>query len=809
MPQDLSQCKCEEPPVQPPPGGNNYVAPQVAGECFRVPTPPGGGGSGDPVNSGDQLNSGLKDPFIHIGGGGGGGLGDPPGGGGPGFPKPAFPAGFDPTQGSTNSLGVVKPITGGSTGTTGGVGLLKPITGGGVPTNDPVGTVPPVPTVIGNNGPSLDKIPPTDPLGTLSSGNVPSNIPSVAMPVNEPGLGRLPMYPVEDEFFDPEHNLFITQDQQFLAFANTQAPNPVYSSNGILKEQISSAVTEILSPGAQYSGLAISNVVYNTKLIPESITEGVAAKLAEAEKYNVVSTRASNLLRESLRRSIILGTIDGYGQDILDEIIATGKTYFPNGIPEYPEGYAGGERMAYSIVRNSGAPVLFPTNYQNGDTKREIQRWRPVPKDIDMTAAVRLKSGKLTGVRVRNDDGLTVRKRVERGSGTELDSIYQLNDFVKVRKVDQSIVGVGMNSHRDIAHVVPAPHETMVQGFIEGSDYTPELIVSSTTYGGSGSVEMSGEGLAIPSMMLFSSVRTSIKDLPRTNPNLQSTLVDYELAWDSLQNDSYEAFDTTVSSWSGPRLSIYIDYRDPIWNYLLERNPVQLRLNDFVRSLDGKLHVRKVFTDFAIYPTNLVKYAPYQGRSTLTTFSPTEYSVRTLQVFSNPLGSVANEDYVQSEKTADGKSPSRETDNYAFGYAARSAIVQQAAELHGTSASFTTVKSPLGKVFDRVKEIDDNYNIIDSFRGKRIPQPDVFFNMTAGEVAEFYSFVPADVKSSLFAGAYNDIEVFPVEKTAQEKTFLTSERLTGTPLTNKIQSTAVPMSQYIPNIYRGRLYGDE
>jgi hypothetical protein len=253
-------------------------------------------------------------------------------------------------------------------------------------------------------------------------------------------------------------------------------------------------------------------------------------------------------------------------------------------------------------------------------------------------------------------------------------------------------------------------------------------------------------------------------------------------------------------------MSIYIDYRDPIWNYLLEKNTVQLRMTDFTRPLDGKVYARKVYTDFAIYPTDLVKYSPYQGRSELETFEEGKHSVRTMRIANNPLQSVAEENYVQSEKTADGRAPSLEKDNYAFGFAARPSIVGEASTLHGTEANFTTSKSPLAKVFSRVKDIDDNYNIQDGARGVRIPQPDVFFNMTAAEVSEFFEFVPSPVISNLFGGTYNGIKVTPVEISDKEKTFLTSDRLTGTELTNKVQNTALNDARYFPAEFQGRLY---
>jgi hypothetical protein len=943
MPQDLSQCECEETPIQDPPGGDNKVAPQVEGVCFNLPAPPGGQMGQMGQMGGGQMNVGMMDPVTHNGGnqmGGqmdgpqmdfavpphpgpttpGGQMGQStqgtptgpatpttPGPQGPQTPAPAPPQGagfcacvpdaggvptinqyqetidsngcrrekyvatftytctkvmsepFDPfpdwqpppagpggvatgRQGETsadtttcgdNNLGgcsgtcVTKkwfydhvycpepPDPPGNTNTSLGGDFIEgngsEIDGGGSTGGDPGGgagggtTVSPgSPSVnYGNNFPTYGESNfSNDPLGVIGSNVGNANLPPQAQAGFNTPAANTSLYPTEDELFDTESNLLVSDNQALLSFATNQAANPIFSQEGLFKQQINVAVGDILRGDIPYSGVAISNLLFNKQSIPESITESVTRKIEEAQQFNVTSRNAKNLLLNAIRRATVLGTLDGYKEQVLDEIIQAGKSFFPRGLPKLPEGVVDtGSRLRYSIVRNSDAAPILPGVYSDGDRQREIQRWRVVPTDVDLTVSVKTREGKLTGVRVNNDDGIMVRGSTLARPTTDLSAVYQLNEFVKVRREDSTVQTVGLVSNRDKAFVIPPQQEAMIQ------EYEPELIVSSTTYGGSGSVEVSGEGSAIPSVMLFSSTRETIKTLPAGDPDFTTTLVDYELAWDSITNGSdYTNFNATVSSWSGPRMSIYIDYRDPIWNYLLEKNTVRLRTTDFTRSLDGKVFPRKIYTDFAIYPTDLVKYSPYQGRSELETFEDGRPSVRTMRIVNSPLQSVAQENYVQSEKSPDGKAPSLEEDNYAFGFAARPSIVGEAASLHGTQANFTTVKSPLGKVFSRITDIDNNYNIQDGARGVRIPQPDVLFNMTAAEVSEFFEFVPSPVISNLFAGSYNGIKITPVETSDAEKTFLTKERQTGTELTNKVQNTALNDGRYFPAEFRGRLY---
>lgn len=960
MPQDLSQCDCEETPIQDPPTGENRVAPQVAGVCFNLPAPPGGqmGQMGGQMG---QMNVGMMDPISHNGGGQmgnqmgaqmdfsvppapgpttpGGQMvpisGPPPGpttpttpGPTPTTPGPAttcrcvardidpedtFVRDFTnsegcrvevrravfkydckatntppgdpadswaptPKPGSTingprresappNTCGGGAPcgsgrcqdavftysyITcpdppeppdnttvslgddftdadpgfidgGGDPGGGPGGGTNVSLgddfvnvnpgfidggggPGGGGPGGNGTSVSPGNPAVnFGSNSPAFGESNFTnDPqnLGVLGT-NLPSaNLPPQAQAGFNTVAANTSFYPVEDEVFDTERNLLISDNQTLLSFATNQADNPIFSQGGLFKQQINVAVGDILRGDIPYSGIAISNLLFNSQSIPEAITESVTKKIEEAQDFNVTSRQGKDLLLNAIRRATVLGTVDGYKEEILDEIIQAGKSFFPKGIPKMPQGFVDtGSRLKYSIVRNSDAASIHTQQYSDGDRQREIQRWRAVPSDIDLTVSVKTKEGKMTGVRVSDDDGIRIKGSTLARPTTDLSSVYQLNEFVKVRKADATVQTVGLVSNRDKAYVIPPQQEAMIQ------EYEPELIVSSMTYGGSGSVEVSGEGSAIPAVMLFSSVRETIKTLPAGDPDFTTTLVDYELAWDSITNGSdYTNFNATVSSWSGPRMSIYIDYRDPIWNYLLEKNTVRLRMTDFTRNLDGKVFARKIYTDFAIYPTDLIKYSPYQGRSVLETFEEGKHAVRTMRIANSPLQSVAQENYVQSEKTPDGKAPSLEEDNYAFGFAARPSVVGEAASLHGTQANFTTIKSPLGKVFSRISDIDKNYNIEDGARGLRIPQPDVLFNMTAAEVSEFFEFVPSPVISNLFAGEYNGIKITPVETSDTEKTFLTKQRQTGTELTNKVQNTALNDARYFPAEFQGRLY---
>ena len=89
----------------------------------------------------------------------------------------------------------------------------------------------------------------------------------------------------------------------------------------MFKNQINVAVGDILRGNMPYSGIAVSNLLYNQQAIPEAITESVQQKLDEAAQFNVTARRGKDLLTSAIRRATILGTVDGYDQEVLDEII--------------------------------------------------------------------------------------------------------------------------------------------------------------------------------------------------------------------------------------------------------------------------------------------------------------------------------------------------------------------------------------------------------------------------------------------------------------------------------------------------------
>ena len=119
-------------------------------------------------------------------------------------------------------------------------------------------------------------------------------------------------------------------------------------------------------------------------------------------------------------------------------------------------------------------------------------------------------------------------------------------------------------------------------------------------------------------------MRETITDKPTSNAAIRTTQVSYELGWKP--GDSDADFNSIVSPYVGPRATFYLPSDDPIWNYIVdpinkgERAFVTISFNTVNVPLDGYVYPRQIYTDFALAPTNKIRYNPLQGNSELLVY---------------------------------------------------------------------------------------------------------------------------------------------------------------------------------------------
>lgn len=764
----------------------------------------GDGGSGDPVDPGGEIGGGLL--------GGGGGLGDPVDGG--------------------------DPIGGGLVG--GGGGLGDPIDGG-----DPIGGDLFGGDNISNNTnsnlPGLPKGPRPDviyrPTNTTNSnlpGYVnPSNLPSdsilgirkvagAATPTNVTNRGRVASYDSKEstttqpfinyENFDPSLQVYdiersISVQSAITSLKRAEMRVKTFGKpDNILNERIHRTLNDIIRTQGgisfvPFNGVTIGSYLFNSSLVTDSLNQLTLSSLRVLRKHNIMSLSLSEDLIQGVRQSILKGTIDNYSASLFNEMARTSLALWPNGLPFIET--TNKREAAYNLIRQT-RKSLNPSNYPgNGNSQQTIRRTRQIPTDIDLTLPIVIRSGVVTGARFANNDGLPVSL-----TGGTIGYAKQENEYLGIVTRESTIpVQAELRSNRDTAYAFDANQRNVIEELLTNGSNIGTSFEFSSTPPSTTDVEVCSTPLAIPEILVFSSMRETLTDTFVATPELQGTKMTYELAWQPGDADSI--LDDIVGPWIGPRATFYIASDDPIWNYILDLPPGETRafvtatFSTVTIPLDNKVYPRQIYTDFALAPTNNIKYDPLQGGSTLTAYTSGANIKRTINLVPSPFLSIQNETYVKSV-------PSRTdidgtTNIYGMNWTKAFSTGDYTGKLSTTGDSFTTSASVFSTVYNRIKRIDENYDLQDGYQGKRLPKGDLTSFLTLPQIIEMYQ-LPEEILSNLFNGVYNNIKIYSNLKEATEKTYISTTRLTGTDLSSEQLQTIVPELPYFDTRYKGKLY---
>ena len=577
--------------------------------------------------------------------------------------------------------------------------------------------------------------------------------------------------------------------------------------NDIFNERIKTTLNDILrskggSSYVPFNGVTVGSYMLEPLLIEKSINQPTINALDFVKYQNLFSLELDTYLKNGVKESILKGTSNEYTIQLIKEMGSTSKVLWPLGLPRVAN--TNRREAAYNLIRQSRRS-LNPNDYkEDGNSQQIVRRMRQVPTDIDLTLPIVTRKGKVTGARFSNDDGL----HIVTTSGT-YGKPKQENEFFGIGKLDGTTAHVELKSNRDIAYAFNSNQDNVIKELLNSRSFNTFEVSSSapSPY----DVEVSSVSRSIPEIMVFSSMRETI-DSVSDNSHLRTTNVTYELAWKT--GDADNIFDTVVSGYVGPRATFYIASDDPIWNYIL--SPLEIEPGDpigrsFIKAtfeslntpLDGKVYPRQIYTDFALAPTNVIRYDPLQGGSVLSSYATGEPIKRTITLAPSPLQSVQDESYVKSvrdntdisgEKSRSGMKWTR---NFTDGeYTQRLSMTQQ---------DFSTSQSPFGIIYNTIKNIDSNYNLQDGYQGKRLPKGDLISFLTLKQFIEMNQ-IPKDIRFRLFNGAYNNVKIYPALKDAIEKTYITADRLTGTDLSSQQVQTIVPELPYFDSRYKGKLY---
>ena len=608
--------------------------------------------------------------------------------------------------------------------------------------------------------------------------------------------------------YDKDHNIQIER-RDVLKYANMRT-RKVGDPGNIFNSVIAATLNDAIGSqgGASYipfNGVTVGAILKQTQLLETFFTRETVNELEGLAHFNLTSLQMPTLIQQALKRAIINGTLDEYSPALLQRMVNSGRARFPQGLPQIAA--VSEAEAAYNFVMQQ-RKSLDPSHYRsNGNAQQTVRRMRQIPTDIDLTLPVISRSGKKTGARFSNDDGLYITTQ----DGT-IDKPKQVNEFFGIIKQDGTIDKVTLASNRNIAYTLNPYDQTVVDGLLTNLETTTTLELSGpilTTENLNDNLEVSGGGSAIPEAMLFSSMRETITDLSPTSPLYRRTSMKYALAWKTGDDDT--KFNDTVKNYIGPRATFYIPSDDPIWNLILspnEEGATDYFITAIFDSLDipinDKVYPRRIYTDFMLCPTDKVLYNPLQGASHLETYEVGSPVKRSLQLANAPFAEVNNEAYVKSVRTdtdIDGTA-----NVYGMDWAKNFSSGEIQQRVSKNNLSFSSDKSIFGKVYSIIDRVNANYDLRDGYKGRRLPQGDVISFLTFNEFVDFLTKTPSTIRTNLFSGIYNNIKVFPLLNTDTEKTYINSTRQTGASLESSQIQTTTPTKEYFDPRLKGKLY---
>ena len=604
------------------------------------------------------------------------------------------------------------------------------------------------------------------------------------------------------QIYDVERNVSVQSSRTILRKAEmrTQA----FGDPGdILNERIKSTLNDMIKgQGGKsfvpFNGVTAGAFMFDSELIRDSLNQTTLDAVNFVKNQNIFSLNLDSYLMEAVKQAILKGKLNEYSPQLIKEMGQTSLTVWPKGLPQVNT--VNRREAAYNLIRQTRRSLNPQVYKANGNSQQTVRRTRQIPTDIDLTLPIVARSGKVTGARFSNDDGLPVVTT----SGT-YSKPKQQNEFFGIVKQDGSVDKVELKSNRNIAYAFDSNQKNVIEELL--SDQTTGTVFEVSSFPpSSGDIEVCSTPVTIPEILIFSSMRETIEEVPNRVPEIRRTEVTYQLAWQP--GDSDATLDSVVSPYIGPRATFYIASDDPIWNYLLDSKQTTIKIkatfNSVNAPLDDKVYPRQIYTDFALAPTDEIRYNPLQGGSELVVYETGEAIKRTITLLPSPFKSVQEESYVKS--VPESTDISGKQSIYGMKWAKNFSSGDYTNKLSKTSSAFSTSRSSFGTVYNTIKDIDDNYDLQDGYHGKRLPKGDLvsFFNLT--QFVEMFQ-IPPGIRFRLFNGVYNNIKVYPALKDATEKTYLTAARLTGTDLTSQQKQTIVPRElPYFDSRYKGKLY---
>tara|TARA_R110000782_G_scaffold102791_4_gene190155 strand:+ start:33848 stop:36184 length:2337 start_codon:yes stop_codon:yes gene_type:complete len=612
------------------------------------------------------------------------------------------------------------------------------------------------------------------------------------------------------EYFDSDYNIQVATDPRKANVAGVLAQNDRSSDPySLFNRKIPKVYKDVLDSSrtisyVPYNGVTLGSFIYATSLMGKTLSENTKSVIKSTKLKNNSSLVFDTLLTGALKKAIVKNKVKEYSIPFFEDMkTASRKLAEPIQDTSQFSFLTANQSVALTRIRKARRSMLA-RSYQDGSSQREVQSRHMIPSDYNLTVPIYSLGGNTTQIKVQDDDTISVVN-----TSGETISIPQLHDFVQVESVSGTTT-VGLISNRKLAYAFGLPDLSIIHSYMKqaaGSNNTGLSMYSFSLDVSAPAVSEQTTQTIKGSYLLKLDLSSLVKG-PSQVATFKKTDVTYSSVWED--GDDVSGFNATVSSYSGPRNTVFINEEDPWWNtFLNSTGEVSATYLDMeVDGFDGFLYPRRVNMDILLVPSSKIEYTPFLGESKIVSYTNQE-SVRSLTVMIAPTNDVLGQNYVKKIRKEDETNFNGKPDLNSFQYSKgidTSALTLLT--LGSTAPTITSSKSPLGVILGHIDNIKNNYNLRVNADLSAIPHMDVFSFLSISEIVDFVLRTPSITQSELFFGTFNGLELFPILKFQVEKSYISAARLTGTSLAASRLYDKLPSisNQYYPLAYKNILY---
>jgi len=425
----------------------------------------------------------------------------------------------------------------------------------------------------------------------------------------------------QPQLYDPNLNFFKVEPN-----TNTQTERNYATNTLVFNREMSPEVSKLLS--IQNSNIPWDEVSLQN-LSDDKLLASLDSKIVNSFQYlrypggkPVGMTTLLNVIRKHL----LEGTIDEFDYNYFRDV-SLGQFESSFEIIEGSENPEYTERFAIEYLANN--LHTFENNKPSDWRNFQINRARPLNEDLNIEVAVTTLGGEVKSLRVPNQ-GIEVDKITKIGQITvpSVGSPSSLNigngGGYYINGEDLQSQGVAVPSTNIINQSYYAPPAIRMK-VLDMLNVSPVLTFSATSLTNKHEFASGDLGPSATKPLFFALNLGSVKGSYTENPLIENYSGTYSLLTNSEDIQVY----MNNNALNTPMLSI--DYRDPIYRYILDTSTVTVSLNDFNLaafpdqglSSIGSRFVKNIPFGIVVTPVAGGMYNPFNGSSKLVSYGDT------------------------------------------------------------------------------------------------------------------------------------------------------------------------------------------